>query len=333
MVVMPIEELTSTVHSFLKSRGLTDEHAALLTRDYIDAELEGKTTHGLGKLVLIDELLRARQGSPVVKQTHGAIEIIDARRELGQIVGKLACDRAVALARSNGVGIVGITNMARYARLAFLGNLVAEAGLVALVTNGAGPAAVAPPGGTDPVLGTNPICFAFPGDPPLIVDFTTSKRPWGAIRQAMLSGATLSPGAFIDVDGNDTTDPEAANAVRAFGGAKGYSLCLAIELLCGGLLTGIVGTDVQSEYELGGLVVAFLPSAFGTHDMSSVVQRLRTQIANSRGTARMPGDGARSRRLANVKAGTVEIEDTTWRSLLAMISSGSQVLNVSNKTN
>lgn len=333
MAVISLTLLKSTVHSFLKSRRLSDAHALLIADDLIEAELEGKVTHGLGKLFLIDDLMAARQGSPVVTRKYGSVELIDARRELGQIAGQLACERAVALASMNGVGVVAIANMARYARLSFLGRKVADAGLVGIIANDAGPSAVAPAGGSDPILGTNPMCFAFPSEPPLIIDFTTSERPWGAIRQALLSGESLPARAFIDADGNDTTDPNAANAVRAFGGVKGYALCLALELLCGGLVTGIVGTEVNSEYELGSLVVALLPSAFGTHDIADVVQRMRTQLTGSRGAPRVPGDSAHARRNERTRSGTVEVADTTWQSLLQMINGGGRVLDVSNKTN
>jgi LDH2 family malate/lactate/ureidoglycolate dehydrogenase len=328
-----LDQLTETVEEILRSRGLSDADVAVVGRDLIGAELEGKHTHGLGKLFLLDELLKARQGCPVVKQSFGAVEVIDARRELGQISGKFGADRAVELASKWGIGVVSIVNSARYARLSFLGNMIAEAGQVGVIANDAGPAAVVPYGGLDPVLGTNPLCFAFPGDPALIVDFSTAVAPWGAIRQAILAKGSLPLGAFIDESGRETTDPEAAAAVRAFGSAKGYALCLALELLCGGLLTGIVGTDVNSEYDLGNLIIAFNPSAFSTVDMGAVVERLRAQILSSRGSARVPGDRAQKVRAEREASGELWVDEAVWTALVRMSKGGDGDLAVSNKTN
>jgi L-2-hydroxycarboxylate dehydrogenase (NAD+) len=325
--------LKEFVHEFLLARGLNPKQAATVGDDLIAAELEGKNTHGLGKLILIDSIMKERRGEPEIVKSLGCTEVIDGRREFGQIAGQLAVNRAVALAQRHGVGVVALTNIARYARLTFLGEQMAALGCVGIIMNDAGPAAVAPFGGGTAIMGTNPLCFAFPGNPELIIDFSTSRQPWATIRQAMLEGRPLPANTFLDEAGQETTDPQHAEAVRAFDAAKGSALCTAIEMLCGGLVAGVVGTDVESQYELGSLIIALDPTSFAGRDvLTKAVSELRSQFESSIGSPALPGDGARSRRLSALLAGHVEIADNLWSELESLHAGNEASVTISKKT-
>jgi L-2-hydroxycarboxylate dehydrogenase (NAD+) len=331
---VPLGTVEEVVRQILRTRGYKRQAVDLLCSDYINAELEGKSTHGLGKLVLLDQLTRERQGKPKVARRSGNVEVIDARRELGQLAARYAIERAMKLCKRTGVSAIAIVNMARYARLAFVGELIADAGLVGIVMNNAGPAAVTPYKGGTAILGTNPVCFAFPGTPNTIIDFSTAARPWGSIRQALLTGTKLPAHAFLDAKGNETHDPALAVAVRPFDGPKGYALCVAIELICGGMLTGIVGTDVRDEYDLGTLVICFNPAAFdGSLMISSAVAALRDQVHKSIGEARLPGDGSRARRDSAIAAGVLTINAQLWDQLRSMATGAASQLDINSKTN
>jgi L-2-hydroxycarboxylate dehydrogenase (NAD+) len=325
--------LKEFVHEFLLARGLSTEQAATVGDDLIAAELEGKKTHGLGKLVLIDSIIKERRGEPEIVKSFGCTEVIDGRREFGQIAGQWAVTRAAALAQRHGVGVVALTNIARYARLTFLGEQMAGLGCVGIIMNDAGPAAVAPFGGGSAIMGTNPLCFAFPGNPELIIDFSTSRQPWGTIRQAMLEGCPLPGNTFLDETGQETTDPKHAEAVKAFDAAKGSALCTAIEMLCGGLVAGVVGTNVESQYDLGSLIIALDPSSFAGRDVvTKAVSELRSQFAGSIGSPALPGDGARSRRLNALSAGRVEIADDLWSELQSLYAGNKLSMTINKQT-
>src|SRR5262249_359978 len=136
------------------------------------------------------------------------------------------------LAEANGIGLVSLRNASRFSRLSPYARMIAESGRVAVVTNNAGPAAVAPFGSSDPILGTNPIAFGFPAaSGAFVIHFSTAERVWGEIRQAALEGRELPPNAFLDAEGKETREPDRVEAVLPFGGYKGSALCIAIELL------------------------------------------------------------------------------------------------------
>ncbi len=358
MAAEPIVEVERLLREALTRRGVTGDDAEFIVADLTDAQLEGKATHGVAKVFLIDSALAERQGEPVVRRRRPGMVLVDGRRELGHLAGRLCARLAVELASEGGTGLVSLTNAGRFGRLAPYGRLIADHGLVGFVTNNAGPPAVAPFGSRDPVLGTNPVCFAFPPPPPpppgnpgnagspgnpanrasLVIDLSTAARVWGEVRGAVLEGRPLPPGAFLDQDGQPTRDAENAAAVQAFGGHKGSALCLALELLCGALCGARMGREVDSEYDLGAIFLAVDPGALLPADDPGARERLVESIKGSRpapGHERVlvPGDRSAARRAAALAAGVVDVHPATMSRLRRMARSDEGGLEPSDRLN
>ena len=183
-----IDELRALMLDALTLRGIGSEDAAFIVDDFLDAELEGHKTHGVSKFLTIDIGLSGREGSIEIVSRIGGHAKIDGHRELGHIAARQAAALSVELAKEQGVGLVALTNVSRYARLVPYSRLIAERGCIGIVTNNGGPAHVVPFGGSMPVFGTNPLSFGFPqGEkPPLIFDFATAQGVWGELRQAIV---------------------------------------------------------------------------------------------------------------------------------------------------
>ena len=194
-------------------------------------------------------------------------------------------------------------NYSRYSSLHPYTSRIARAGFVAMLANTAGPPAVAPYGGVEPITGTNPICFSFPqtSGHEQVFDFATSQIVWGAVRQAAIEGKALPANSFFDATGHITTTPAEVNAVRAFGGPKGWALNLAIEILAGIMAGGKVGTECKSEFDCGAIFLALDPAATGSggSQFAQSLDQLLTSIRASRPVCsntpvRAPGDRGRS---------------------------------------
>jgi uncharacterized oxidoreductase len=104
---------------------------------------------------------------------------------------------------------------------------------------------VAPHGGLDARLSTNPFCVAIPHAPhPLVLDYATSAVALGKTRVAVDEGRDLAPGLLLDTEGQPTTDPrvlwrgDPTGAILPFAGHKGWALSVVCELLGGGLSGG-----------------------------------------------------------------------------------------------
>jgi LDH2 family malate/lactate/ureidoglycolate dehydrogenase len=114
------------------------------------------------------------------------------------------------------------------------------------------PPGIPPWGGRRPYFGTNPIAFAFPTDKhPVVVDMSSSTVARGNIILAAREGREIPPGWAIDAEGRPTTDPGKAleGAVLPVGGAKGYALALAVEVMSGIISGSAYGPEVGWIYD------------------------------------------------------------------------------------
>jgi LDH2 family malate/lactate/ureidoglycolate dehydrogenase len=324
MTAVNIAHVRRLLLKALALREIDAEDAEFIAADYIDAQLAGKSTHGLGKFLLLDAALAERQGSPLVVTRSRGSARVDGRRSLGQVAGRYCVRLLHSFVDEHAIGMVSLFNSSRFARLEPYGRLIANQGLIGVVTNSAGPPAVAPFGSIDPVLGTNPICFAFPSvADPLIVDFSTSERVWGEIRQAVLENRPLPDDAFLDERGGFTTDPNAVNAVLPFGNHRGSALCVVIELLAAILASGNVGLEVSSEYECGAVFVGIDPSnLFPDGARPDTVEVLRRAIRGSRSATDIPvvapGDRSSTRRAEAMATGKLDVDSETLSRLEQM---------------
>lgn len=245
MALVALDALGPFARAALTARGVPGGDAGIVADSIRYAHAHGKHTHGIGRLPIYIKRLDAglmQPETPLAELSAApAMALLDAADGFGQVAGVRGMDRAIAMARQGGVGMVGIRHSHNFGTAAFLAAHAVEAGMGAMVFSNSAPA-LAPTGGTRPVFGTNPMAFGFPapdGRPPVILDMATSQAARGKIRLAATNGERIPLGWAMDADGNPTEDPEAAlaGALLPVGGAKGYGLSLMIDVLAG-LLTG-----------------------------------------------------------------------------------------------
>jgi len=114
---------------------------------------------------------------------------------------------------------------------------------------GVGNANLVPPwGGTEALLGTNPIAIAVPAlrHPAIVLDMATTNTAFGKIRLKAQLNEPMPEGWMIDRQGKPLTDPKRASEgfLVPIGGAKGYGLALMLGLLTGTLNGAAFGRDV-----------------------------------------------------------------------------------------
>lgn len=317
-------DLLTLATKALEGQGFPSEPAAEVAEEFVVAEIAGVKTHGMGKLVSLN--LGDLSAQPDVKE-HGAVIAVDGNGGNGFLVLRRVTELIADLCPRTGIAAAFAHNFSRYSSLYPYTDRLARRGLVAVLTNSAGPAAVAPFGSAEPITGTNPICFSFPTThgTPQTFDFATSELVWGEIRQAALEGRGLPAGPFLDAAGEVTTTPADVNAVRAFGGAKGWALNLAVEILAGLLTGGRAGVDVESEFDCGAVLIAMDPGSTGAAStFQDAVTRLLDSVRGSRpqrpdAPVRCPGDRGRSLlRVADHSRDPLDIPDATLEMMRRM---------------
>lgn len=271
----------------LQAAGVDAAQAASVTDNLIWNDAAGRHNHGFERLAAM--LARVAAGGIAAhadmrfRSLAPSLAHLDAGGGFGQHAGRLAIDRAVDLARDQGVGIVGVSNSHFFGTGAYFVARAAAAGMIAFAFSNSF-AKVAAHGGEQPVLGTNPLAFGAPrgkGDP-LIVDFSTAAMA-GSTQRA---GGDLPAGAVADATG----------ALLPAAGAKGFGLALMVEVLAGVLTGAGIGREVGSLYATGpgaahsGHLFMVLDPARWL-DPEAFVARMETMAAMvmESGAVRLPG--------------------------------------------
>ncbi|MFD9562204.1 Ldh family oxidoreductase [Streptomyces sp. NPDC059994] len=289
---------------------------------YLDGELRGRLAHGVAKFCFESRFFPLREGCPHVVREYGALATVDARREIGPISAAYAVDLAVAKAGALGAGIVGMINTQRYGILAPWCERIAEHGLVGIAMN-TSRAEATPYGGRTPVLGVNPLSFAFPTlTDPVVADMSTTLAPMGTLWEARRNSSRLPNGAFVDASGHVTDDPESAQSAVVFGHHRGYALSLLIQVLTGSLFAFPMGPDIADTWTTGYTFIALDPSFGGRLDGAAaqntkLVDTIRRARMRDGSAVRLPGQISRQRATTALECGAVDLDEAVLHRLHA----------------
>ncbi len=323
---LTIDEATDLAACVLARHGMAEQHARQVADHLVEAALCGHEFSSLPRVLAIVEELRRRAAAPgtiEVVREDGAFAHIDGGDHIGYVVSLVAVDKALEIARRHGVAVVTANNTWFSGRCAHYVERAARQGFVALHTTNT-TARVAPFGGADRVMGTNPFAIAFPCEPdPIVIDIGTSAVTWGDVVLARAKGEPLPPGVAVDAQANATRDPQAAldGAFMAWGGQRGSALALAVQLL--GVLAGSrpVVTDTGG---FGLFFVVIDPRRVQPGgDFGAEAARLRQIVVTGRplgGTERVrfPGDGSQARRKQSLRTGRIRIDERVYARLMEL---------------
>jgi LDH2 family malate/lactate/ureidoglycolate dehydrogenase len=249
------DELAALVADVFTLCGVAREDAEIAAEVAVWAQLHGSDSHGVVHLPLyvrglIDRTIKARPAMTTA-QTLPCCAVMDADHGLGLVASRRATDLAIAIANAQGLGAVAIRNSSHFGVAGYYAERASEHGLIGLAFTNAMPA-IAPTGGTEGLLGTNPIGAAFPlpVQDPIVADMATAMVARSRIRHALAAGEKEIPAGWaLDPQGRPTTDPAVAvkGSLLPIGGPKGYALSLMVEILCSALSDGEPGFQVTYE--------------------------------------------------------------------------------------
>jgi uncharacterized oxidoreductase len=231
------------------------EEAAVVAASLVGANLRGHDSHGVLRLpqyVSFIEQGQYRRGVALkVESESPAALVCDGQWGLGQVQAHRLLDLLIPKARAMGVAVAAARNCGHIGRLGEYAERAADAGLLLLATvnNGGAARRVAPPGGLEPRLGTNPFCAGVPTadpDAPIVADFGTSVVAEGKVRDYYISRRPVPEGWLLDHHGQPTTDPAVLyepplGTILPLGGSmayKGFGLGLILDIWAGGLSGG-----------------------------------------------------------------------------------------------
>ena len=257
------DELFSFIVKVLTKLGVPEEDAEIVADNLTMADLRGIESHGVQRLKrYVDGILSGginlKPNIRIVRE-GASYALIDGDEGLGQVVGYKAMKLAIEKAKKSGIGVVAVRNSNHYGIAGYYALMAAEEGMVGISMTNSRPL-VAPTGGIERFLGTNPIALAAPTeDKPFLLDMATSVVPIGKLEVHRRKGKPIPEGWIIDNEGNITTDVEKVFNGGAllplggfgelFGGHKGYGLSVMVDILAGILSGGTWSRHVKNTSE------------------------------------------------------------------------------------
>ena len=329
VVRLPLGRVRDFGITILALAGTPPDDARLVVDHLVQADRMGLRSHGMARVVQYLDAIDTGELDPTARpeivQSETSRAVIDGHGGFGQVVAGFMVDEVTRLARRTGAAFVAGHRMGHTGRIGAYPERLAEAGLVGIAFSSGPPSGqwVAPFGGIDGRLTTNPIAYAYPvnGAAPVVADFSTSMVPEGIVRGWRNRGVPAPAGTLLDSDGRATTDPSVLyghppGAILPMGGPVGYrgtALGILVEVLTT-LAAGDSSTDVSRRGSNLSLIAITTIAGFPQQAtvMGSYIRSSRP-IDPSR-PVMLPGD----RELAKVNdfpESMFEFDEPTWVAL------------------
>lgn len=328
MAEMTLEDVQALGEKTLTDNGCNAENAAAVARTMTAAERDGAHSHGLFRLPAYVKGLREGgsngNADPTVEQIAPSVLRVHGQEGFAPLALERAKAPLVKLAKEQGVAMCGLTRIRHFAALWPEVEMLAEEGLVGMAMTAAVPY-VAPAGGREALFGTNPMAFAWPRPDGgvLAFDQAGSVLARGEVMIAARDGHKVPEGTGLDKHGNPTTDPAEildGGVQLAFGGYKGSSISLMIELMAGAMIGEVFSFEAKETavpgcpFNGGEFLLAIDPSKSAGGAFLEHGEKLLGKIEDMEG-ARLPG----ARRHANrAKGGPVDVSDKVLAAIAAL---------------
>lgn len=280
--------------------GMKPEDAALVADTLVQADLWGHPSHGILRLFWYAARIKSGatnlQAEPKIDDGFGALASMDGQDGMGHVAAKAAIERAIALSKTHGIGAVSVRNAGHFGTAMYYTRMAAEAGCVGFLCANASPA-MAPWGGVEKRLGTNPWSWAAPAGrfPLLMLDMANTAVARGKLYVARQKGEAIPDFWAMDTEGKPTTDPVAgiAGTILPMAGHKGYGIALVVDMLSGVLSGSGFGRQITGPYVPEGRsgvgFLAFAINIEALRPLAAFEADMEALITDLKETPRSPG--------------------------------------------
>ena len=311
-----VADARELAETYLEKCGMSATDASVIADILLEAELRGRKTHGFIRLTGIKSRYEQGERTDIqVDKEEGQCIRINGGNQPGYLVAYRAMEIAIERAKRNGAGIVGVYNTSHCGMAGYYVDMARKADVIGLLFADCLPR-ITPEGGTEAILGTNPIAVGIPSNTvPILFDMSTAAITNGDLLVAMREGGTIAEGLAFDPEGEPTTDADAAlkGSVRPFGGHKGFGLALITQILAGALVNAATIPPPGTNYGL--LMMTIDPTSFvPLTQFKTEVDRLIAHVKQNRRESGVteiliPGERAYRQRTVHLAEG-LYLDDT-----------------------
>jgi 3-dehydro-L-gulonate 2-dehydrogenase len=331
MLRVPYSELLAALEKAMQRLGLRGDRAMLCARLFAETTRDGVYTHGLNRFPRFAATVGNGSvdvdAEPTRTAGFGGIERWDGHRGPGNLNAYTAMQRAIVLAKENGIGAVALANTNHWMRGGTYGWLAADAGLFAMCWSNTLPNLPAW-GSATPSVGNNPLVIAIPrrrGH--MVLDMAMSQFSYGTLAAYHKRNESLPISGGYDADGNLTQDAaaiEASQRALPIGYWKGSGLALALDMmaamLSGGLATYQLPREPARESGQSQLFFAVDLAHFSTaEELDRIAEGILTDLhgippIDADEPLRYPGENTLRLREENMRLG-VPVDADIWQQI------------------
>ena len=354
-------ELTAICLSVFQKLNISSAEAEVVTRSMVDANSVGHDSHGvihLPKYVheLEAGLIQPNAPTETLHET-ASIAVLDGNWGFGPVIATRAVELAIQKAKQTDISSVAVSRCNEVGRLGGYACLAADAEMIGLLmaNDHGGGTCVAPHGGVEGRLSTNPMACAVPlaktsptshaggrsgqtdinaeSDRKIVLDMSTSVVASGKIRVKQHQDESVPHGWLIDAEGESTTNADdfysiPPAALLPFGGAvsahKGFGLSVIVDILAGAL-TG-AGCSKGEDARVGNglfVLVINVASFRGFPGFSAEIERFIGYLKSAKRAAgfdaiRMPGERSWETQRKRERDG-IPIDAETWTHIQTLL--------------
>jgi 3-dehydro-L-gulonate 2-dehydrogenase len=332
MLRVSFEDLRATLEQAMRRLGLAPERAHICAQLFAETTRDGVYSHGLNRFprfrAMVENGTIDVNAAPTLTAAFGSIERWDGHRGIGNLNARSSMQRAIELARANGIGAVALGNSNHWMRGGAFGWQAAEQGAFAICWSNTLPNVPAW-GATTPSIGNNPLVLAVPraNGHHVVLDMAMSQFSYGALASYSKRGRPLPVPGGYDAVGHLTQDAaaiEASQRALPIGYWKGSGLALVLDMigamLSGGLATHQLGLEPLREAGQSQIFLAVDPSNLSTADELSLVAdgildylRHATPVDPTQ-PIRYPGEQTLQVREENMRVG-IPVDVDIWNQL------------------
>ena len=242
---IPQEILNGFICRIFAAIGLNEADQKQAAAVLLAADLRGVESHGLARLSGYIRLWEKKRinARPNIRVVHelATTATVDGDEGLGLVVAPFAMDLAISKAKQYGSAWVAVKNSNHFGIAAYHAMKALPEDMIGIAMTNASPL-VAPTFSIERMLGTNPMCFAFPAKKydPIVIDMATAAAANGKLEIAQRANKKIPEGWLQTKEGNASSDPnELKNAGSllplgsdiAHGSHKGFGLSATVDIL------------------------------------------------------------------------------------------------------
>jgi LDH2 family malate/lactate/ureidoglycolate dehydrogenase len=294
--------LESFIAAALSGVGLPKSDAVTCARLMTQADLNGADGHGIFRLPQYVRRIKAGAVNVTpkvrIEREMAGMALVDGDNGMGHVVMQFAAQTAIAKAKTAGIAWVGVHHSNHAGPASLYAAMPLAEDMIGLYLAVGNANHMAPWGGIDMLLSTNPIAVAVPGleEGPIVLDMATTVAAYGKVKTKAQRGEMMPEGWMIDRQGRPLTDPKKSEdgMLLPIGGYKGYGLSLVFGLLAGTLNGAALGSrtvdfnnDDTSVTDTGHTIVAISLAAFG--EIEAIKRDVDRVVRELRASRRLPG--------------------------------------------